>query len=87
MPTSLSSAINQFLEAGSPSQGTKAEYRTTQRKWEAWGKGVVIEQLDRKHIREFLAWVYDQAETGNGTNPDRTANKSREQLKAVLAWA
>lgn len=34
-----------------------------------------------------VARVYDQAETGNGTNPDRTANKSREQLKAVLAWA
>ena len=87
MPTTMSTAISQFLESGRPSNGTKAEYKTTQRKWESWGKGVAIEELDRKHIREFLAWVYDQAEAANGTNPGRTANKAREQLKAVMAWA
>lgn len=87
MPTSLSSAIDQFLKSSKPSQGTKAEYQTTQRKWEAWGQGESIEQLSRKHVRDFLAWVYEQAVTENGTNPGRTANKAREQLKAVMAWA
>ena len=87
MPTTLSTAITRFLRSGRPSRGTKAEYQTTKRKWEKWGNGVPIEQLDRKHIREFLSWVFDQAVAEQGTNPGRTANKAREQLKAVLSWA
>ena len=86
MPTSLTSAFDQFLKSSQPSCGTKAEYQTTQLKWIEWGLGVPIEDLNRKHIRDFLTWVYERA-SENGTNPGRTANKAREQLKAVLAWA
>jgi hypothetical protein len=46
-----------------------------------------LEQLARKDIREFLDWVYDQAVNGEGENPGRTANKAREQIRAILYWA
>ncbi len=41
----------------------------------------------RKEIREFLNWVYERAVAQEGTNPGRTANKAREHLRAVVAWA
>ena len=53
----------------------------------AWGGGIPVEQLQRKDIREFLDWVYEQAVTDEGENPGRTANKAREHLRAVLYWA
>jgi hypothetical protein len=31
--------------------------------------------------------VYEQAVASGGTNPGRTANKAREQLRAVTSWA
>jgi hypothetical protein len=34
-----------------------------------------------------LNWVYERAVEDQGTNPGRTANKAREQVRAVLAWA
>ncbi|MGI8979434.1 MAG: hypothetical protein ACR2FY_09425 [Pirellulaceae bacterium] len=46
-----------------------------------------IEKLGRKEIREFLDWVHERAVKEDGTNPGRTANKAREQLRAVLSWA
>ena len=57
------------------------------KKWEQWGKGVAIEQIGRKEIREFLDWVYERAVAQGGSNPGRTANKAREHLRAVMAWA
>jgi len=87
MPTSLSTAIAAFFRSGRPSRGTRAEYETTLRKWKSWGGGVPIERLERKQIRDFLDWVYGRAIMEQGTNPGRTANKAREQLRAVVAWA
>ena len=46
-----------------------------------------IEELRRKEIREFLDWVYEHAVADEGTNPGRTANKARENRRAVISWA
>src|SRR4051812_41676127 len=70
-----------------PSRGTRNEYLTTLKKWGDWGAGPPIEQLRRWDVREFLDWVHEQAIQDQGTNPGRTANKAREQLRAILSWA
>src|SRR5688572_14633769 len=54
---------------------------------EGMGWRCVHRQLGRTKIREFLDWVYEHAVQEQGTNPGRTANKAREHLRAVLAWA
>lgn len=87
MPTTLRTAVTQYLHAGTPAQGTQAEYQTTLRKWKEWGGGVPVERLRRQEIREFLDWVYERAVNEEGTNPGRTANKAREHLRAVVSWA
>lgn len=87
MPTKFKSAVTSYLKATPLSRGTQAEYRTTLRKWTDWGGGASIERLGRKESREFLDWVYEQAVAVQGTNPGRTTNKAREQLRAVLSWA
>ena len=87
MPTTLETAVANYLRSLNPLRGTRFEYQTTLRKWKEWGGGVPIEQLGRKEIRRFLDWVYERAVEEQGTNPGRTANKAREQKRAVLAWA
>jgi len=87
MPTTLKAAISQYLCAGTPAQGTRAEYKTTLAKWTEWGNGVPLERLGRKEIRAFLDWVYERAVTQDGINPGRTANKARAHLRAVISWA
>jgi hypothetical protein len=87
MPTNLKSAIAKYLSSGNLAPGTRAEYRTTLRKWNVWGGGVPIERLGRTQIREFLDWVYERAVADDGTNPGRTANKAREHLRAIISWA
>lgn len=87
MPTTFETAVEMYLRAGKPARGTQDEYHTTITKWGEWGGGVLIENLNRKEIREFLDWVYERAVAHEGTNPGRTTNKSREHLRAVLAWA
>src|SRR3954467_12202083 len=87
MPMSLHDAVSKYLRSGNPARGTRAEYRTTIKKWEQWGNGVHIEQLGRKEIREFLDWVYERAVVQEGTNPGRTANKARNHLRAIISWA
>ena len=87
MPTTLKIAEESYLRARALSRATRNEYLSTLRKWERWGDGIPVEQLARKDIREFLDWVYDQAVTGDGENPGRTANKAREQIRAILYWA
>ncbi len=87
MPTSLKTAVTNYLRGGSPASGTQAEYRTTLRKWKDRGAVISIEKLGRKQIREFLDWVYERAQSEKGTSPGRTANKAREHLRAVLSWA
>lgn len=87
MATTFYTAVANYLRATNPARGTRAEYQTTLRKWSQWGQGVPIEKVGRKEIREFLDWIYERALTEQGANPGRTANKAREQLQAVLAWA
>lgn len=87
MPTTLNAAIESYLRAKTLTRGTRNEYHSTLRKWEAWGAGAPIEELQRKNIREFLDWVHEKAIAQEGTNPGRTANKAREHLRAVLSWA
>ena len=86
-----SSTIRQLfylnLRSVTLARGTWAEDQTTVRKWKKWGGGVPIEKLGRKETREFLGWVYERAVAEQGTNPGRTANKAREQLRAVISWA
>ena len=87
MPTNLVAAIDDYLRSRNLSRGTRDEYGVTMRKWTEWGKDVPIEQMGRKDIREFLDWVHERAIAIDGSNPGRTSNKARENLRAVLAWA
>ena len=61
MPTSLEAVVSKYLRSGNPAQRTREEYATTLRKWKRWGRGVSLEELGRKEIRDFLDWVYEDA--------------------------
>src|SRR3954468_13741032 len=87
MRTNFPAAADLYLRAQALSRGTRNEYRSTLRKWDQGGHGVPIQRLQRRHVREFLDWVYERAVADHGTNPGRTANKAREHLRAVLSWA
>ena len=87
MSTSLESAVESYLRARSLSRGTRNEYASTLRKWKLWGQSIPIEDLSRKDIREFLDRVQQDAIAEQGTNSGRTANKARENLRAVMSWA
>jgi len=87
MPTNLEIAVERYLRARNLSGGTREEYLTTLRKWTEWGGGVPVEELRRAHVRDFLDWVYEHAVAQEGTNPGRTANKARENLRAIMSWA
>ncbi len=87
MPTNLETAVERYLIAKRLSRGTRGEYLCTVKKWKEWGRNAPLEELGRKEIREFLDWVYQLAVEQEGTNPGRTANKSRQNLRAVMAWA
>jgi hypothetical protein len=87
MLTNLETAVECHVRAKGLTRGTRDEHLSTVRKWKRWGGGGPIENLTRKEIREFLDWVHEQAVLEEGTNPGRTANKSRANLRAVLSWA
>src|SRR5210317_2552696 len=87
MPTTIETVIRCYLRARDLSSGSRDSYFTTLRKWNEWGGGVPIEELRRQNIRDFLDWVYERAVEQEGTNPGRTANKARENLRAVMSWA
>ena len=87
MPTNLETAVETYVRARILSRGTQDEYFSTLRKWKRWGGSVPIEELTRKDIREFLDWVHERAILQEGTNPGRTANKARENLRALMSWA
>ena len=87
MPTKFESAVERYLRDRNLSGRTQNEYLTTLKKWTLWGGGVPIEELGRQDIRDFLDWVYDHAVADQGTNPGRTANKARENLRAIMSWA
>lgn len=87
MQTTFEAAVESYLRARNLSHGTRDEYSTTLRKWKRWGGGAAIEKLTRTDIREFLDWVHQEAVQQEGTNPGRTTNKARENLRAVMSWA
>lgn len=87
MRTTIDAAAAGYLKAKTLARGTRNEYQSTLRKWGQWGHGVPIQELQRRHVREFLDWVYERAVADQGTNPGRTTNKAREHLRAVLSWA
>jgi integrase len=87
MPTNIETGVELYLRARNLSGRTRNEYVTTLRKWTLWGGGVPLEELGRQDIRDFLEWVYDHAVADQGTNPGRTANKARENLRAIMSWA
>lgn len=85
--SSLESAFDQYANACNLSGGTRNEYHTTLRKWQQWGGDLAINKIGRKELREFLDWVYEQAVGRGATNPGRTSNKARENLRALICWA
>jgi len=87
MSNSLEAISVKYLTAKKLSGGTRKEYKSTVTKWTAWGNGVAVDQISRSHIRDFLDWVHDQAAENGGSNPGRTANKARENLRAIMSWA
>ena len=87
MSITLPAVVEKYLLSKKLSSGTCKEYRATATKWLSWGKGVTLDRIERTHIREFLDWVHEQAKENGGTNAGRTANKSRENLRAILSWA
>jgi len=87
MSINLETAVDRYLRARKLSDGTREAYFTTLRKWSEWGNGVPIEELRRQDIRDFLDWVHERAVGDEGRNPGRTANKARENLRAIMSWA
>ena len=87
MSTTLRPVVQSYARVNKLTPATISEHQSTVRKWHSWGKSKSIDNLTRKEIREFLEWVYERAIGLEGTNPERTVNKSRENLKAVLSWA
>ena len=62
MPTTLDSVVTKYLRSGSPAQRTA----TTLRKWSRWSGAVPLERLNRKEIREFLDWAYEDTASRHG---------------------
>ena len=87
MPTSLRTAIQRHLLGTNAAIGTRKEYSATLRKWNEWGGDAPVEELTRQEIRDFLDWVYERAIQKQGSNPGRTANKARANLRAIMSWA
>ena len=85
MSRSLDSVAAKCVVAKKLSSGTCKEYRGTVAKWIAWGNGVDVDQIGRTHLREFLDWVHEKATADGGSNAGRTANKARENLRAILS--
>lgn len=87
MTLTLRKTLDRYFTSCDLSNGTQAEYRSTLNKWENWNSDISINQLGRKEIAEFLDLVFANATAKEGKNPGRTANKAREQLRAVMSWA
>lgn len=87
MTFSFETIAIKYLSAKKLSGGTRKEYKSTLAKSLARGKGVEVDGIDRNHIRDFLDSVHEKAIQDGGTNPGRTANKARENLRAMMSWA
>ena len=78
MATTLHAAVQSYLDAWTVARGTRNEYCSTVHKWEHWGGGPPIEELQHQQLRAFLDWVHARALAQGGTNPGRTANTARQ---------
>ncbi len=87
MSISLEKLAEKYLTSRRLSARTKRGYRSTVAKWLAWGKSVDVDQIEKRHIREFVDWVHEKATSDGGSNAGRTANKARENLRSLLSWA
>ena len=87
MTIRLENVAEEYLSSRKLSSGTRKEYRSTVTKWIVWGQGVDVDQISRAHLRKFIDWVHQKAAEDGGTNAGRTANKARENLRAILSWA
>ena len=87
MTLTLKETLRRYFANCNHSNSTKAEYRSTLKKWECWNADIHIDELGRKEIADFLDHVFYGAVEKKGENPGRTANKAREQLRAVMSWA
>jgi hypothetical protein len=61
MPINLETTIEAYLTAKNLSRGTRDEYLATIRKWRQWRGDTTCVDLDRKMVRDFPDWVYEQA--------------------------
>ncbi len=75
MSTTLKAAVESYLRAKTISRSTRNEYFSTLRKWERWGDGPPIEQLQHKQMSEFLDWVHERALAQDGMNPAKGATR------------
>ena len=87
MSISFEKVAEKYFAARTLASGTKKEYKSTVTKWKAWGNGANVDQIERTHIRDFLDYVHEKASNDGGSNPGRTANKARENLRAIMSWA
>ena len=87
MSISFEKVAEKYFAARTLASGTKKEYKSTVTKWKAWGNGANVDQIERTHIRDFLDYVHEKASNDGGSNPGRTANKVRENLRAIMSWA
>ena len=55
MPTTFKTAAVNYLRVTNPARGTRAEYQTTLRKRNLWGRGVPIEKVGRKEVGKNIA--------------------------------
>lgn len=85
MSISLEKVAEKYLVAKKLAAGTRKEYRSTVTKWLSWGKGGNVDQIERSHIRDFLDWFHEKAANDGGSNAGRTANKARENLRAIMS--
>jgi len=85
-------ARRRYLDATGASRSTRAEYQTSGRKWAEWLNvhrsctPMHIREITAEVLDEWLTWVYEQAKS-QGTNPGRSHNKARSNMRAVLNWA
>ena len=87
MPVSFEKVAIKYLAAKKLASGTCEEHRGTVSKRLGWGRGSAVDRIGRADIREFLDWVHEKAAADSGSKAERTANKARENLRAILSWA
>jgi site-specific recombinase XerD len=82
---SLEKVAEKYVAAKKLSTGTQKEYRSTVTKWLARGQGVDVDQIDRRHIRDYLDWVHDKAANDGGSNAGRLPVPNPLRESSLLA--